>query len=803
MLLLVPPSLAAPAKSQGRPLQPRSAQYSVCQSWCANKLSNPAEVDTVCANPQCSACDDCKGATSTAQPAEEPAKEVPLDSPPAAMLSNTYGTDDGLANFKDVTESLLPEEWQGWGHTGKAHKHQGTPAFVDWVGDGKMSYIYHNHYESEPMTDWDVGIPSDELGVAAFQPMNSMLHLTESTEVRDGGFFCHVAKEGLDMRCNSDSHGIAALDIDHDGHKDMFISTGADHGLGQVTNATSALLFWGRSPEEGDPAPIALYGGRDAALDAGINMSAASGRFSYWLDANGDGLYDVVTATEPRADNTFAPGYLYLQSKEKPRTFLKQDWAEYGMDMVLTDVDGDGKIAELVISRHYECLPDSRKEDVSDLGAAAAKANENKPGEDAAVIAAHCDSHPPATVVVYDVGGDKGLTYRGTIGTVNNPEMDSVEGLQAADLDGDSVADLAVLRPNRVELHLSSARTKGELPKLDEPSAVVQWPGTETLGTSLRVGDFDLDGSLELLVLSQTGKAWPHCGSYDRPPQKLPCTLHRMVTRNSAATSIATAFLADATTHGGAARALPLQAAAATETDLWASCNYGRSKVEKGEHTLPIYEETCRIAAGEEEAEFRLYGASVIDFSNDGYPDVILSYSYGKMLFLENQIAAQHVRTDDAASSDGWVGNRFLAVTLKGVASNAHGVGASLLLTVEPRSRASARTTAFQALRPLGDVLLLAGGAKKNVTGAAKLSAADDGAVTLLREVGSVCHDTNWLGQRDDRITFGLGEHGAPSKLEIRWPSGVVQVIDDADHQLTDHLNAMSAPLVVTEPSSR
>ena len=152
MLLLVPPSLAAPAKSQGRPLQPRSAQYSVCQSWCANKLSNPAEVDTVCANPQCSACDDCKGATSTAQPAEEPAKEVPLDSPPAAMLSNTYGTDDGLANFKDVTESLLPEEWQGWGHTGKAHKHQGTPAFVDWVGDGKMSYIYHNHYESEPMT---------------------------------------------------------------------------------------------------------------------------------------------------------------------------------------------------------------------------------------------------------------------------------------------------------------------------------------------------------------------------------------------------------------------------------------------------------------------------------------------------------------------------------------------------------------------------------------------------------------------------------------------------------------------------
>jgi len=162
------------------------------------------------------------------------------------------------------------------------------------------------------------------------------------------------------------------------------------------------------------------------------------------------------------------------------------------------------------------------------------------------------------------------------------------------------------------------------------------------------------------------------------------------------------------------------------------------------------------------------------------------------------------VRTDDGVPSDGWQGNRFLAVTLKGVASNAHGVGASLLLTVEPRYKASARTAAFQVLRPLRDVLLLAG-AKKNATGAATLRAADDapGAVTLLREVGSVCHDTNWLGQRDDRITFGLGEHGTPSKLEIRWPSGAVQVIDDADHQLTDHLNSMSAPLVVTEPSSR
>ena len=72
---------------------------------------------------------------------------------------------------------------------------------------------------------------------------------------------------------------------------------------------------------------------------------------------------------------------------------------------------------------------------------------------------------------------------------------------------------------------------------------------------------------------------------------------------------------------------------------------------------------------------------------------------------------------------------------------------------------------------------------------------------TLLREVNSVSHETNWLGQRDDRIVFGLGDHGSPLRLEVRWPSGQVQVIEDAaEGELTSHLNAMTAPLVVTEP---
>ena len=136
-MLLLSGSPAAPPRIQAHPLQPRRMQdYSVCQAWCATKLSNPAEVDIVCPNPQCSACEVCKGATSTEQLADEqpmtplatPTAPMPLATPTAPMLANTYGTEEGLANFKDVTESMLPEAWQGWGHSGKPHKHQGTPA---------------------------------------------------------------------------------------------------------------------------------------------------------------------------------------------------------------------------------------------------------------------------------------------------------------------------------------------------------------------------------------------------------------------------------------------------------------------------------------------------------------------------------------------------------------------------------------------------------------------------------------------------------------------------------------------------
>merc|ERR1719343_940062 len=62
--------------------------------------------------------------------------------------------------FVDVTYQALPSSWFAWNHSGFARSHQGTPTFVDFNHDGVLDYFYHNHYQGEPSTDWDMGLSS-------------------------------------------------------------------------------------------------------------------------------------------------------------------------------------------------------------------------------------------------------------------------------------------------------------------------------------------------------------------------------------------------------------------------------------------------------------------------------------------------------------------------------------------------------------------------------------------------------------------------------------------------------------------
>lgn len=571
----------------------------------------------------------------------------------------------------------------------------------------------------------------------SFEAKPSMVTWTEEGKDFFGCVDFKTKKRIASNRCPTDAHGISVLDIDNDGFKDVFIVTGADHGTGAAEKHSSAVLLWGQKARNHTVGPMELHGGRDKAIEAGIDQRDASGRFSYWLDVNGDGLYDVVTATEARADYTFAPGRLFIQ---KPGRKFEMDkhFAEYATSMLLTDLDGDGKVAEMLFVRGFECLPETRA--IPDW--------KERPtgGDDSEQIKDHCENAKPETVAVYDVK-DGGLKWRATIGTNRNegksrggpdpPILGDARGLQALDLDGDAIADLAVLRADKLELHLSTERERGELPNLEKPSQVVNWSISQTNGKVLRAADLDLDGQIELVIFSTTRQ----CNGYND------CQVHRVAARGKDGKWESTDE-----TLGGAYAGIPLQDGAVSKAGFQAMCNYGEKQLKANATLSELFDKTCTFAKDGKADKFTLNGASLVDFSNDGYPDVVVSFNFGQIFFLENRIAKAN-----------GLKSRYLTLTIKGTQSNRHGVGASLKLLV------------------------------KGGNGEER---------TLLREVNAVSHDTDWLGQRDDRIVFGLGESGEPERLEVRWPSGHVQVIDDKQ-LLKKKMSSMTTHLVVVEPKQK
>ncbi len=108
-------------------------------------------------------------------------------------------------------------------------------------------------------------------------------------------------------------------------------------------------------------------------------------------------------------------------------------------------------------------------------------------------------------------------------------------------------------------------------------------------------------------------------------------------------------------------------------------------------------------------------GSAVLDFDNDGRPDLLVTALADRPFLLHNR-----ART----------GNHWLALALEGTRSNRDGYGALITLT------AGERTWKAEALCPTG-----------------------------------------FLVQGDPRVHFGLGGAKAAERIEIRWPSGQTQVL--------------------------
>ena len=119
------------------------------------------------------------------------------------------------------------------------------------------------------------------------------------------------------------------------------------------------------------------------------------------------------------------------------------------------------------------------------------------------------------------------------------------------------------------------------------------------------------------------------------------------------------------------------------------------------------------------------------DYDNDDDTDLLITQLNGKVALLRNESKTP---------------NNWLRLKLIGTRSNRDGIGARITLTLDSESR--------------------------------------------TREV---CRGSSYLSSNDPRGLVGVGEHDVVDKLEIRWQSGVVQVLENL---------TVNQEFVVTEPLS-
>jgi hypothetical protein len=600
--------------------------------------------------------------------------------------------------FTDVSMNAFPAEWYTWNHVGFPRRYAGTPVFADFNDDEVPDFFYHNHYRGSPERDWDLGISFGNNTVASGKPFwanrgQEVLHSTE--------------QNGTKMTfIPADTHGTAILDIDRDGVLDMYIATGGGMGMASGPQK-NAMVFWGEKAS--NVLNFQLSGGREAAAACDLHNDDSRGRFTYFADFDDDGLLDLVFANEVRVDDENKFGYAMMNKGE--RKFEKHlELREYISSMVLTDADGDGLARELVIQR-ARCLPMNGAGDVAAANASAERLE-------------FCETRPEGSAVVYSFNSASSKFEQ-----ISDEYTRSIRGdrsaarsMQTGDFDGDAKADLLVLYPSAISFYLSSSRPAGSLP-IGQPTFNLTWDETDCNARGLRVADFDLDGHEELLVM---------CARHGS---------HRIYQRQDGKWKRRDGFLGDL----GSKDIPPVNGRL-----LQSACSF--------EDTPGYLKDHCAaVARGRKYPGMSTYGVSVVDFDNDGFPDVTLTHDVGSLMLLRN----------DWASAGNARGNRFLRIKLIGNQSNAYGVGATVYL------------------------LATAMGSQQNDT------------VVLLREMYSASHDTDWWGSRDNRITFGLGRAGTPKRLTINWPgkNRKAQIIEDTEWMMNS-INSGSKPMLIFEPEA-
>jgi hypothetical protein len=187
----------------------------------------------------------------------------------------------------------------------------GSASWADFDNDGLMDLFLSNH-------------GSD----------NVLLRNEGSGSFSDVTSDSLVRPDYLPFNYWGDTHGSVWADLDNDGDQDLFVSVGADVGLGEGPNQVYLN-------EDGVL--------RDAAAQLGLSASLGRGRQPTVLDANNDGLPDVFMGNFNRPDG-LAPPELFLQDVDgRFQAFdggSAMDWLA-ASQAITADLTGDG-LPELI-----------------------------------------------------------------------------------------------------------------------------------------------------------------------------------------------------------------------------------------------------------------------------------------------------------------------------------------------------------------------------------------------------------------------------------------------------------------------
>lgn len=603
-----------------------------CKSWCKNGRN--------CGHKRCAGCEfTCGGQCeySTADRCGVPCGPSDCELP---WCTNCLfcGEPKGLCplgSFIDKTESYFSADtsyWNQWKHSGKPYPHEGPPVFFDINGDNILDYFHSLHGHTIDENGFD------RMELARTTPNEKFVPITDHLIIEDN--------PDIYDKVLMDPHNEVIMDLDGDGLDDIYIVSGGNRGepYSDPEELDNFLLFGEeRVDQETNETSTYFVGGRERAMESGVGMRYARGRFSYIFDANGDGLLDIFTSNSRRVDNELAPGVLLINQGN--RTWAEdRSMMEFTSTMLLTDADGDGLAQEIMVARDF-CFPKRRGPgDNTKYGAFTNEVND------------FCSTRPVGSMAVYKWNSDENqMNLISTPyeridpgewaqpaccphGSFDGERGCSAVSMTSGDFDKDGIADHIILHEQKLVFYFSTDRRRGDLPiGKQNVGLVIQLPNQCSHGKSVKVIDMANSGESQIMVICRNAASFL---IYTQGNTKTDWTLDNDCNNHGSLGDLVEYSLA-------APDKEPFEAEACKDQDTW-----GRLK---------------KICKGRPYPT-RLSGVTLADFNNDGFVDAAVSYNFGyQRFFLQNPNPS--------------FGNRQITFKIIGDGkNNVYGIGASMVL---------------------------------------------------------------------------------------------------------------------------